>query len=190
MNEHEMIQLLNILIAFFLGAALGSGLMMANYGFFHRAKDVIIQKQRAKRGMATRFDKPILTCGSDEAWINRHSPETKSETNRELSDLMPLPIRGADGEITHVRPHSIFDDDFNSERDREVQAILADMARNFQPSTDTDLIPVSWHSQSLCEPVEFTGLPSDTAPSWDDVETDQPHKQECNCKLCWESNHE
>ena len=123
MNEHEMIQLLNILIAFFLGATLGSGLMMANYGFFHRAKDVIIQKQherantkRAKRGMATRLDKPINTCVSDNAWINRHSPETKSETNRELSDLMPLPIRGADGQITHV------------------------------------------HSQSLCEPVEFTGL--------------------------------
>lgn len=116
MNEHEMIQLLNILIAFFLGATIGSGLMMANYGFFHRAKDVIIQKQRAKRGMATRLDKPINTCVSDNAWINRHSPETKSESNRELSDLMPLPIRGADGQITHV------------------------------------------HSQSLCEPVEFTGL--------------------------------
>ena len=55
MNELQIIHLLNVLIAFFGGSAIGMAIMMCNYGFFHRAVEVIRQKYCATRGMATRI---------------------------------------------------------------------------------------------------------------------------------------
>ena len=64
MNELQMIHLLNVIVAFLIGAAIGMALMMVNYGFFHRAVEVLRQKKRAARGMATR-NKRKKTCVSD-----------------------------------------------------------------------------------------------------------------------------
>jgi len=73
MNELEMIHLLNVLTAFLGGAAIGMTIMMLNYGFFHRAVEVIRQKQRAARGMATR-NKRKKTCVSHKFSLSDHEP--------------------------------------------------------------------------------------------------------------------
>ena len=73
MNELEMIQLLNVLTAFLGGAAIGMTIKMLNYGFFHRAVELIRQKKRAARGMATR-NKRKKTCVSHKFNASEHEP--------------------------------------------------------------------------------------------------------------------
>ena len=73
MNELEMIQLLNVLTAFLGGAAIGMTIMMLNYGFFHRAVELLRQKKRAARGMATR-NKRKKTCVSHKFNASEHEP--------------------------------------------------------------------------------------------------------------------
>ena len=73
MNELQMIHLLNVIVAFLIGAAIGMALMMVNYGFFHRAVEVLRQKKRAARGMATR-NKRKKTCVSHKFSLLDHEP--------------------------------------------------------------------------------------------------------------------
>ena len=96
MNELQMIQLLNVIIAFLIGAAIGMAIMMCNYGFFHRAVAVFRQKKRAARGMATSNKtkpKPFFAATTEEV-MRYKSKDTCVSHKFSLLDHEPVEVSG------------------------------------------------------------------------------------------------
>jgi hypothetical protein len=109
MNELEMIHLLNVIIAFLIGAAIGMAIMMCNYGFFHRAVEVIRQKKRAARGMATpnkTKPKPFFAATTEEI-MRYKSKDTCVSHKFSLLDHEPHDING----LVSLRMHELMDTD-------------------------------------------------------------------------------
>ena len=113
MSELQMIQLLNVIIAFLIGAAIGMAIMMCNYGFFHRAVEVFRQKKRAARGMATpnkTKPKPFFAATTEEI-MRYKSKDTCVSHKFSLLDHEPHEVTG----LVSLRMHRLVDTSYTDE---------------------------------------------------------------------------
>ena len=135
MNELQMIQLLNVIIAFLIGAAIGMAIMMCNYGFFHRAVAVFRQKKRAARGMATSNKtkpKPFFAATTEEI-MRYKSKDTCVSHKFSLLDHEPVEVSGL--------PKPFFHFDYVA----TTEEVMAYKPRTWSDVEDTDQKPPAYN---------------------------------------------
>ena len=129
MNELQMIQLLNVIIAFLIGAAIGMAIMLCNYGFFHRAVAVFRQKKRAARGMATSNKtkpKPFFAATTEEI-MRYKSKDTCVSHKFSLLDHEPHDING----LVSLRMHRLIDTSY-TDKDTDQEPHAANPHKKYQ----------------------------------------------------------